>query len=325
MKICPNCQRENDDLANFCEECGYSLKDVPIVAKHSGDATVANNEEQINGNKSESRMQAQPVKRNYKPLLVTIFVVVFLLAGAGIFFASRNNGSTNEATSVTTNSSTKSRGKETSETVEAGKYDEVIKAAKELTIDGKYKESERKLASIPVSDLAKPEFQSVQLAVTELTQQNSTGIKETKEAELKKAQQAEEKKTVSNQSGFTGDHAKWANTYTFYYSQSNQKQSSLNISANGGVTQNNYDGTQYFGQAVISNTSGNILSYETNALYPSDMPNTKTIHPNVKITVTWDNGGGTQAFYGYLSYSSRLALTDGVKKGNGVNEVWVSY
>ena len=54
-----------------------------------------------------------------------------------------------------------------------------------------------------------------------------------------------------------------------------------------------------------------------------DMPDTKMINPNVRITVTWD-AGSTQTYYGYVSYSSRLALTDGVTKNAGVNEVWIS-
>lgn len=126
-------------------------------------------------------------------------------------------------------------------------------------------------------------------------------------------------------STFVGDFAKWANTYTFYYSQEDQIQSTLTISANGGVTQNNYDGTQYFGKAVITSADGEYLSYETNELYPGEMPATKMIEPNVTITIDWDNGGGSQVYYGYLSYSSRLALTDGREKGAGVNEVWISY
>lgn len=126
-------------------------------------------------------------------------------------------------------------------------------------------------------------------------------------------------------STFTGDLAKWANTYTFYYSQSSQKQSRLTIATNGGVTQSNYDGTQYFGRATIVNASGDILSYNTDTLYPTRMPSTKTINSNVKITIQWDNNGGSQNLYGYLSYSSRLALTDGLNKGSGVNEVWITY
>ena len=56
-----------------------------------------------------------------------------------------------------------------------------------------------------------------------------------------------------------------------------------------------------------------------------DLPDKKQITSNVRITVEWDNGGGTQQFYGYLSYSSRLVLTDGIEKQNGINEVWITY
>ena len=46
--------------------------------------------------------------------------------------------------------------------------------------------------------------------------------------------------------------------------------------------------------------------------------------PNVKITVTWNNGGGVDVYYGYVSYSQRLALTDGIAVTDGVKEVWLS-
>jgi hypothetical protein len=91
------------------------------------------------------------------------------------------------------------------------------------------------------------------------------------------------------------------------------------------VIQSNYDGTQYFGKATIESYSTDVLSYNTDKLYPVDLPAKKEITSNVKITVEWDNEGDTQQFYGYLSYSSRLVLTDGIEKQNGINEVWITY
>ena len=50
----------------------------------------------------------------------------------------------------------------------------------------------------------------------------------------------------------------------------------------------------------------------------------KIDYSNVKITVTWNNGGGVDVYYGYVSYSQRLALTDGIAVTDGVKEVWLS-
>ena len=295
MKICPHCGKENSEQAKFCEHCGYHFAEEQPLS------TAA-------GKRSQPSQPSNPSPKSKWPFLVAGLVVAAIALGVGLGFANQNKS---QQTATTTTSS-----------VDTSKYDQVIADAKELSINGKHKESNMKLAAIPASDLGKPEFTSVKEEVDDLKNQNENGLEE-QEAK------AQTEKTKSTQqapaSSFVGNYAKWANTYTFYYAQSTQKQSSLTISANGGVTQNNSDGSQYFGQASITGTSGSALSYETNEQYPDEMPDTKTINPNVQITVNWDNGGGTQVFYGYLSYSSRLALTDGVDKGAGVNEVWVSY
>ncbi len=64
--------------------------------------------------------------------------------------------------------------------------------------------------------------------------------------------------------------------------------------------------------------------YDTTSYRPTTQPATKSITPNVKITVTWNNGGGVDVYYGYVSYSQRLALTDGIAVTDGVKEVWLS-
>lgn len=369
MKICPKCHTENLDIAKFCEGCGFPLADVAVTS----DEEVAQNNQttgvpdqgyhgspegeqgvppqqfaQNGGNPPNGPVpptynggnnfgpQGQPPKKKASGTTIAAIVVgslvLLALAGSFLFFL-LGNSSEKEATQTT----------ETSVKEDVTKYDKLVAEAKQLTIDGKYKDSEKKLATIPMSDLSKKEFSAVKDAVESLNEQNTKGIDKqeadakAKTAEEQKKQEEEARKAAeadaqakaqaaaAGSGGFTGDLAKWSNTYTFYYNQSKQKQSSLTISANGGVTQNNTDGTQYFGKASITTAGGTAMSYVTNAQYPSSMPDTKTVHPNVKITVTWDNGGGTQVFYGYLSYSSRLALTDGIGKGGGVNEVWITY
>ncbi|MBO1305279.1 zinc ribbon domain-containing protein [Enterococcus sp. 669A] len=323
MKYCPNCGAANQKDAAFCEQCGHKL------------TSVAEESTTVDNVQNDEAEMITPVRRTTKanqsskvPWIIGIVVLLGVVVGGGIFFASYGNNNPEPAASRTTSISKESsseESEETSDTVEdeLSKYDEIIRDAKEMTINGEYRESSLLLASIPVSDLSKDEFRVIRDAVQDLTQENNNGIQDEKKKEMSDQAANNNSQTVSN-GGFAGDLAKWANTYTFYYSQSGQKQSSLTIAANGGVTQNNYNGTQYFGKATIAGASGSILSYETNALYPSTMPNTKSIRPDVQINVQWD-GGGTQTFYGYLSYSSRLALTDGVVKGAGVNEVWISY
>lgn len=114
------------------------------------------------------------------------------------------------------------------------------------------------------------------------------------------------------------------NHVSFYYPRGDQKQAGLIIEANGAVTQTNTNGEIYTGKAEISGASGTILSYDTTSYRPTTQPAIKSITPNVKITVTWNNGGGVDVYYGYVSYSQRLALTDGIAVTDGVKEVWLS-
>lgn len=221
-------------------------------------------------------------------------------------------------------------GNETSSKQSAEKmetYDEIVKEAKRLTIEGDFKESELKLASIPISILGNKDYSTLKEAVEKLSSSNNKGLQEQNEDKktVEKENESANTGAADTSSSFNGDLAKWANTYVFYYLQEGQKQSRLTITGNGGVTQNNYDGTQYFGTASITTDSSSVLSYNTDTMYPSHMPTTKTINSNVKVSIEWDNGGGSQVYYGYLSNSSRLILTDGISQNNGVHEVWVTY
>lgn len=319
MKTCPACQTKNEENASFCKNCGYKFT-------NNSSSTSIKKENSVEG---ESRIDSKQQKNNANknPLLIGgIIALVGIALGLTFYFTSvlrqpttnLNAARSESSTSFSQNAATSS----TNEKVDLTKYDGIIAEAKKLTIDEKFKESSLKLATIPVSDLSKDEFAPIRDSVETLNKENAEGMKA---QTAKEAAENSKNNQVKESSGFVGDFAKWSNTYFFYFSQDNQKQSSLTISANGGVTQNNYDGTQYFGSATIASSNESKLSYATNEMYPFYMPETKTINSNVAITVTWDNSGESQVFYGYLSYSSRLALTDGVPKGNGVNEVWLSY
>lgn len=310
MKICPKCGEENSERSLFCEHCGYEFAKTTSLPKRSQGVNLQ--ETKHSSNDTPSSQKSSVPKWAFIIAGVALLAVV---AGGGFAMAGRSN---NEAALPETTVSSTS--------VDTSKYDDIIAEAKELTIDGDYKKSNLKLSRIPASDLGKSEFSAIADEVDDLTEKNDEGLKQ--EEDKAATQKAQEKdrpavKTSGSTSGFSGDYAKWANTYYFYYAQSSQRQTALTIGTNGSVTQKNVNGTQYFGKATITNASGDVLSYETNEQYPHEMPDTKLINPNVQITVTWD-GGGTQIYYGYVSYSSRLALTDGVSKNDGVNEVWIS-
>lgn len=301
LKICQNCRAENDTNAQFCHACGERLTDTTTMSR----VTTGNTQ-----------------RKNTSFVVIVILLIAVIAIGLFLLFnlfqTKTPEIATNHSTITSTNPASTTA---TSSNDELSQYDEIIAEAKKLNVDGKYKDSELKLASIPVSALAKPEFSSIKEAVEKLSASNNENI----QAENKKTTTQNNPSSANASSGFTGDLAKWANTYMFYYSQQSQKQSRLTISANGSVTQSNYDGTQYFGTATIEAASESALSYNTDDLYPIDLPSKKEITSNVRITVQWDNQGGTQVFYGYLSYSSRLALTDGITKNSGMNEVWITY
>lgn len=254
-----------------------------------------------------------------KSVLLAIMVLI-ALTGCTDGQKEKNEVSSNETSS-------KQSAEKLNDAKKMETYDEIVKEAKKLNIEGNFKESELKLASIPVSVLGNKEYSILKEAVENLSSSNNKGLQEQNEDKKtkQKANEVTNVRTADTSSSFNGDLAKWANTYVFYYLQDGQKQSRLTITGNGGVTQNNYDGTQYFGTASITTDSSSVLSYNTDTMYPSRMPATKTINSNVKISIQWDNGGGSQVYYGYLSNSSRLILTDGISQNNGVHEVWVTY
>lgn len=300
MKRCPRCGKENSDKSLFCEHCGFEFAKNDVSPKRTQGTKLKE------GTRSSKNSSDTPNASFPKwPFAILGLALLGAIVGIGLAVASRPNIARPIPETTVSSSS-----------ADTSKYDELIAEAKELTNDGEYKKSNLRLRRISASDLEKSEFSEVAAEVDELTKQNEAGLKEESEA----SQDSHEDEDAQV---FTGEYAKWAGTYQFYYSQTSQKQRTLTISASGKVTQKNTSGGPNVGKATIMGASGEVLSYETNRQHPTDMPDTKLINPNVQIIVTWEDGS-TQTYYGYVSYSSRLALTDGVSKNNGVNEVWVS-
>lgn len=302
MKVCPKCGKENNDKSLFCEHCGFEFAKTEASPKRTQGV-------KLQETTRSSKGSTNPRKSSFPkwPFAILGLALLGAVVGIGLAIAGRSNGRVQPI--PTTNVSSSS--------IDTSKYDEILAEAKEFTNDGEYKKSNLRLKRIPASDLDKSEFSDVAAEVKELTKQNEVGLKQEASDSSQDSQEDEDSKV------FSGEYAKWAGTYHFYYSQTSQKQKTLTISASGKVTQKNASGGPNVGKATIMGASGDVLSYETTRQHPVDMPDTKLINPNVQITVTWENGS-TQIYYGYVSYSSRLTLTDGVAKNNGVNEVWVS-
>lgn len=322
MKLCPNCGQPNEETALFCEQCGHKLNkadfqnQATIDLSNNKESSTTNNELDIHDSLAQEQPTApqrpQPPRRTQKNIWLIVAIIFLVILLLSFFFKQPSDPKTTEPTNQSTT-------EQTTEDQQLAKYDAIVAEAKKLTIDGKYKESQLKLAEIPVSVLGKNQFLSIKEAVDDLTVTNEQGQKEQQDKTEEEDQKAEEHPT------FTGQFAKWANTYSFYYAQEGQIQRTLTIGANGSVKQNNSDGTQFFGQATIASASGALPSYDTEELYPTTLPATKIVHPDVKITIQWENGGETQVLYGYLSYSSHLALTDGEEDDDAINEVWLTY
>ena len=97
-------------------------------------------------------------------------IVGCLLVVSSMFVSACGNSSdvTTEKNSVT--KQVEATGQSTSSSVDQTKYDAIITEAKKLTAEGQYKESEEKLATIPVSDLGKPHYSIVKETVEKLNQ-----------------------------------------------------------------------------------------------------------------------------------------------------------
>lgn len=151
-------------------------------------------------------------------------------------------------------------------------------------------------------------------------------VKKYNDNEAQDLQKQVELSEVENQdtTPINPNYSQWLTNYSFYYPRGDQKQSGLFIEPNGNVVQTNSDGTHFSGHASITDAGGSVLSYDIVNYNGTDKPNTKQITPNVQITITWDNNGGTDVYYGYISYSNHLVLTDGIAVNDGVKEVWIA-
>ncbi len=102
----------------------------------------------------------------------------------------------------------RSYGKSTSSSVDQTKYDAIITEAKKLTAEGQYKESEEKLATIPVSDLGKPHYSIVKETVEKLNNQNNEGLKRQEEVAVEKQTKSSPAQTESLKP-IPDEFAKW--------------------------------------------------------------------------------------------------------------------
>ncbi|WP_207940757.1 hypothetical protein DOK78_001709 [Enterococcus sp. DIV2402] len=349
MKYCPSCGKELLEGANFCGQCGTKIekeipKEVPLTKeeppKTPVEPVVAKKISPVKAERSEIIKKKRP-----NPLIITLLLIIFGI-GLAIWFllsvfttkpeatiTEATDISTTETTSLSTTASTIASTTASSEEPLSAKYDDILENAQRLADEGNYSESELELSTIPEEVLARSEYASVKKVVDEIHAQNQPAIEAAKakeEAEQKKAEQEQKakeeqakkekanKKEEKSDPVFVGDFASWATSYGFYFAQEKQNQSSLTIGTDGRVTKD-----AQTGKATVENYSGDTLSYETNEQKPTKIPATKTVHPNVRITIKWDNGG-SQVLYGYTSFTGRLVLTDGASKGNGINEVWIT-
>ena len=347
MKRCPSCHAENAPEDLFCAECGFALN-VPAMTE-----TVETPSAEIEPEaKTEIKpamnqelppleptpatpaeeivmpprpMRNTPPSGNKKWLWIGIALVVLLgvIVGTGMFLGRDKGKNTTQPTDTSGTSSKQTTA--SSLAVALDEYDDLIAEAKKLTAEGKFFESDLKLATIPASVLATPDFEAIQEIVADLNAKNEQGRKddEKKDPAKDKDKDKSKDKDKDKKEVFTGDDAKWATNYFHFYNMEDQDQLTLDIKANGDVTQKNADGTSYHGTATIKKEKASVLSYVTDDYRPTKLPDTKKINSDVKITIKWDDNGGTQELYGYLSYSSRLALTDGKSHGDGVSELWI--
>ncbi|QBO35986.1 hypothetical protein EQG49_05685 [Periweissella cryptocerci] len=261
--------------------------------------------------------------------LAIILISTIMLTGCGAK-AVLGGDSGSVATSQSKDATTDATSKKVSE------YEGILQAARNLTADNKFEESNKTLNAMSVTELAKPELAAVKDASDEVRQQNTDGVAATKKAKAakRKAKAASKKNatntgttsnTTSSQTGFS-QFPEFTGTYYFINGGNSRPQATLNIDTQGNVTQTNNDRAPYTGNATISANGTSQLSYDVSAIdYGDEYYPTKSITADVAITVTWNKGGGTQTYYGYTSYNGTKVLTDGRGySSGGVNEVWES-
>lgn len=263
--------------------------------------------------------------------LAIILLSTIMLTGCGAKLAGDNSNQSAPASSQPSQP-TATNTDDNSATL--AKYEGILQTARDLTADKKYDDSNKALNTMSVTELASDDFAAVKEAADNLRAENTAGITAATEAKAaKKATKAKNAKksaapkqtapaVSSNRSSFAG-WEEWTGEYYFWDGGYSRHQENISFDSNGDVYQTS-DNANYSGVASITSSSATgILSYDVTGIEPENQyfP-TKTINADVKITVTWNNGGGTQVFYGYTSYSGSKVLTDGKAHGDGVNEVW---
>ncbi|MDR2833736.1 MAG: hypothetical protein LBV67_08480 [Streptococcaceae bacterium] len=203
-------------------------------------------------------------------------------------------------------------------------YEALLRQARTLADDGKYKESNETLAQIPVTDLGKKGMESLKVSVNALMDSNTKALEEAQNQPVKNKSSTSTIQTDETPPA-KQDFGQFATVYYFYYQAQGNHQYRLTISPNGdvlqeGVTQNQATAS---GSAMISSYRADVLSYVINERVPSSKPATKTITSDVQIIVTWENGE-QQTFYGYTTNIGQIALTDGISNNGSVNEVWMT-
>ncbi|MFC6181703.1 hypothetical protein [Lactiplantibacillus daowaiensis] len=259
------------------------------------------------------------MKRKQWLLMVVALVAVGTLAGCGSGSSVTSGSGHTKATAQTTSSSTSSESKLT-------KDEAILKTAQQLNVDGKYKQSNKKLSAIDLADLSKKGFESLKTEFFALQKSNDKFLlKQSKsnrhQAATTKSGVATTKTTTPATNHSFDSYSKFVGDYTFYNYDSDRLQSDLTIASDGTVTQNNNDGTAFYGTATIKASSATgILSYDVT----TDTNKTKSISANVEVDVVWDSDNEHETYYGYTSYDGDSVLTDGkTYQGDLVNEVWI--
>lgn len=197
-------------------------------------------------------------------------------------------------------------------------YNGIIKTARSLNQDGQYKASNKALNQIEVSDLGKSEYSAIKTEYFNLQKSNDQFMLKKNKTTSKTNNQNNTNSAAPATNNSFNSYGQYTGDYYFYNTDGGDRnQSSLNISSNGTVIQNNQDGS-----TVISASSAkNILSYNVS----DDSTDTKTINASVEIDVTWSNGE-KEVYYGYIGYDNSTVLTDGISyHGDQVNEVWQKF
>lgn len=259
-------------------------------------------------------------------MMAIILISTIMLTGCGAKLAGDSGSNATQSSKVADDAQT-----------EVAKYEGILQAARTLTEDQSYEESNAQLNTMSVTDLAKPEFKEIKTAADELRQTNTDGVATQQQAKAeKKAQKAKAKaakkaaqkaaatSTSSSPTTNISEYPEFTGNFSFISGDEDRSYLSMYITGDGAVTQET-DGTTYYGSAtIVGAANSGILSYDvTNIDYADDYYPTKYVQKAyVKLVVTWDDDMGSDTYYGYQAWDGRAVLTNGEAYGDGVDEVW---